>query len=407
MAILIAGRRGFLGSRIAAALEREGFEVRGADRPHADLARDHEAADWLPRLAGVDLVVNAAGIFRERGAATFEAVHERGPIALFTACASRGIPVVQLSALGASPGAPTAFLRSKHGADAALLAMEIPSVVLQPSLVYGAGGASAGLFAMMACLPWIPLPGEGRQRVQPVHVDDVAAVVVALARTRELRRERVPLVGPRAIALRDFLAALRAGLGLGRARFVRVPIAWVRAAARAGLGLLDRDALVMLERGNVGDAAGITRILGRPPRPVEAFIAPHEAADARRLAALAGLRPVMVASVAFMWIATAFVSAGLYPVEESYALLARTGLHGAVAPFALYGAAALDLALGLATLALRRRRWLWRAQAALILAYTAIITVFLPEQWLHPYGPVTKNVPLLAALWWLHETEPA
>jgi len=47
---------------------------------------------------------------------------------------------------------------------------------------------------------------------------------------------------------------------------------------------------------------------------------------------------------------------------------------------------------------LRPRRRLWWAQIAVMLGYTAIITLRLPEYWLHPYGPVLKNLPLLAAL---------
>jgi len=61
--------------------------------------------------------------------------------------------------------------------------------------------------------------------------------------------------------------------------------------------------------------------------------------------------------------------------------------------------------LGIATLTLRRRRLLYKAQALLILAYTAIITLHLPEFWLHPYGPVLKNLPMLVALWLLHDLE--
>jgi len=44
------------------------------------------------------------------------------------------------------------------------------------------------------------------------------------------------------------------------------------------------------------------------------------------------------------------------------------------------------------------RRLLWRAQAALILFYSLVIAWKLPEFWLHPYGPMLKNVPLLAVL---------
>jgi hypothetical protein len=111
-------------------------------------------------------------------------------------------------------------------------------------------------------------------------------------------------------------------------------------------------------------------------------------------------------SIAIVWIATAVVSAGIYPVEESLALLARVGLTGTAALIALYGAAALDLALGIAAMAVRRR-WIWTLQLVVVLGYTAIITACLPEQWLHPYGPLVKNLPILAAMLLLRRAERA
>jgi hypothetical protein len=42
----------------------------------------------------------------------------------------------------------------------------------------------------------------------------------------------------------------------------------------------------------------------------------------------------------------------------------------------------------------------------LIAAYTLLITVFLPEFWLHPYGPVSKNLPVAAAIALLWAMEP-
>ena len=92
------------------------------------------------------------------------------------------------------------------------------------------------------------------------------------------------------------------------------------------------------------------------------------------------------------------MSLGLYPVEQSYALLARLRIEGVAATIMLYGAALVDLALGVATLAMRDRKWLWRAQIALVLGYTVLISVGLPEFWLHPYGPILKNLPLLVAI---------
>jgi len=92
-------------------------------------------------------------------------------------------------------------------------------------------------------------------------------------------------------------------------------------------------------------------------------------------------------------------------VEDSYELLARTGVPQLLQPLFLYGAAGLDLALGVLTLWPRRSRWLWVVQAGLILFYTVVISLRLPEFWLHPYGPILKNIPMLALLWFLYEME--
>jgi hypothetical protein len=102
--------------------------------------------------------------------------------------------------------------------------------------------------------------------------------------------------------------------------------------------------------------------------------------------------------VALLWIGTAVVSFGLYPVADSLELLRRVGIPAGLAPALLYAAAALDLAFGIATLALARRRRLYLAQLGLLLFYSAVIAWRLPEFWLHPFGPMLKNLPLAAAL---------
>lgn len=399
------GANGFLGTRIAAALEVAGYRVMRGVRPAMDLARDLDPSAWGGRLQGIDVVVNAAGILRGERGASLDDAHFRGPAALFAACASRGVKVIQVSALGADAQAQTAFHRSKRAGDEALLALPVPSLVVQPSLVFGSGGASATLFATLASLPGVLLPGDGTQRIQPVHVDDVADAIVAAIERGHYPRSRVAAVGPRATSLRDFLGTLRAAMGLGPARFLGVPVRLVGLAARLRLGLLDRDTWSMLQRGNVADAAPFRALLGRDPRAPESFVAPGEGEALRREALLGWLLPLLRYSVALVWIVTGVVSAGLYPVDSSLELLRPLGLAGAWGYAALYLASALDLAIGIATLAMRRRRRLWALQLAVIAGYTVIITLFLPGQWLHPFGPVLKNLPLLAAILLLHQME--
>lgn len=389
MKILVLGAGGFIGRHAAAALRAAGHEVFHA---RIRFERALRPQDWTTALQNMDAVVNAVGIIRERGSQTFQALHDTAPRALFAACQAAGVRrVVQISALGADDAARSRFHRSKKRADDYLASLDLDWAIVQPSLVFGEGGASARLFALLAALPLTPLPGDGRQRVQPIHIDDLTEVIVKLVGVPV--RTRLHAVGPREVTVREWLRILRAQMGMGRPRFVRIPVRLIP---------MQRETLQMLERGNTAPATIVSQLLRRPPRDPKDFV---KAAEARALAVRARLDwllPVMRASVAAVWIFSGVVSLGLFPVEESYAMLARVGM---ASPLVLYGAALLDIALGVAIYAFRRRRWLWRLQIALILVYSVLIAVFLPELWLHPFGPLLKNLPMLAGIVALHELE--
>jgi uncharacterized protein YbjT (DUF2867 family) len=417
MHVLICGATGFIGRHLGRRLLAAGHTVvavardprraegRGfASRAVAgDFATDLTSARWREHLVGIDVVVNAVGILRERGTQTFDTLHVRGPIALFDACAQAGVKrVLQISALGADAQARSAYHRSKRAADDHLLSLPLSATVVQPSLVYGPGGASARLFTGWASLPVIPLPGDGHQAVQPVHVDDLVEALQRLAESGASAPRRVAIVGPEAMALRVYLQRLRAGLQLPPARVVEIPRPLVALAVAAGSrapgALADRETLQMLERGNSGPADELQRVLGRPPRAVDTFVAPESAGLERQQARLAWTLPLLRLSMALVWIVTGLLSFGLYPVQDSHALLARLGITGRFADVALYGAATLDLAIGIAILALRRGRvLLWWLQIVVMVGYMALITWGLPEFWRHPFGPILKNLPMLAA----------
>jgi uncharacterized protein YbjT (DUF2867 family) len=409
MRVLVTGATGFIGGAIADALSREGIEVIRAAR-HAQLRVDFmqvpEASWWAPHLAGVSAVVNAVGILREQDGQTFEAMHTRAPIELFRACAAAGVrTVIQVSALGADASATSRYHLTKKGADDVLRTLPLHAAIVQPSLVYGAGGASAAMFNTLAAAPLLALPHRGAMQVQPVHIDDVVAGVLALLHRPPEGVVTIAFTGLRPIALREYLAHLRRALGIaGRAIVLPLPVFLLRwGAAIAGRipgSFLDRETAQMLLRGNVADSASFARLAGRPPRDVDAFVPGSQVVSLRAQALLGVWLPVLRWALAAMWIWTGMVSFGLYPVVDSLALLARVGLHDGVARVALYGAAAFDLLLGVLTIALpaRRRDGLWAAQLLLVAGYTALITIFLPEYWLHPYGPIVKNLPILGAI---------
>jgi uncharacterized protein YbjT (DUF2867 family) len=427
MRILLTGASGFIGQHLLHALLEEGHHVTCAvrkpgasNRPRltfiqADFSKDTDKSVWLARLNGVDAVINTVGIFREAGAQTFARLHTETPRALFAACAESDHVqvVIQLSALGADREAETRYHLSKKAADDYLASLPLRAYIVQPSLVYGKEGASARVFKALASMPFALRFGSAPQLVQPIHVDDLTAAIGGLLKHRLAPAGnggtalRVPLVGPEPLPFIDYLRALRAAMGMGRLRVLRLPGALARLFAKLGRWLpgamLDEDALRMLDRGNSADPALTANLIGRPPRPVAAFITDPEAERTR--AKLDWLLPILRWSIALVWIITAVVSFGLYPPAASYELLARTGIPEALRPLMLYGAAAFDLLLGLGILFLKRRRWLWLAQLALIGFYTVVIAFKLPEFLLHPYGPLTKNLPMLAAIWLLYQLE--
>jgi len=423
MRVLLTGASGFIGRALAQALARRGHEVvpvlrQPAGVPHAvqaDFADTPSSAWWRPRLAGIDVVVNAVGILREQHGQTFRALHTEAPVALFKACAEAGVKrVVQVSALGADEQAQSRYHLSKKAADDALRALPVASVIVQPSVVYGPGGASAAMFNRMAAAPLLALPAGGAMPMQPVHLDDVVQAIVAAVEDDAAAGSRtVALTGPVPLTFRGYLAALRGALGFASPlRVLPLPVAGFRAVA-AVMGKLPGSMLTpetagMLLRGNAATDPAFAALLGHTPRPVERFIEPTQREPLRREAVLGLWLPVLRATVALVWIWTGLVSLGLYPVQDSYALLARVGLQGAWATLALYGAAVIDLALGVLSWHAppRWRGTVWAAQLLLIVGYTALITLFLPEYWLHPYGPLSKNLPMMAAIALLWALEP-
>lgn len=267
--VLLVGASGFLGRHIAAALALTGHTVVPVSRRHGlDMARLDRPEAWRPLLIDIDAVINAAGILVEQRGQTFETVHVRAPHALFEACVREGVKrVIQISALGADDSAFSAYHLSKRAADDALRRTPLDWFVLRPSLVHGADGDSARLLMRCARLPWIPVLGTGRQRIQPVLVDDLCATVLACLRAPQARRT-LDVVGPEPLTFAEWLQRLRAAQGRSPARLLHIPLAWAHVAAAMAGGLtplLRRDNLRMLEAGNVADAEPLTKFLGRMP----------------------------------------------------------------------------------------------------------------------------------------------
>ena len=420
MRVLVTGAYGFIGAHIVAALTEANHEVvcavRGARVDSrfpglkaiaCDMARDVREEDWLPRLAGIDAVVNAAGILRERSGEKFTVVHEQAPMALFRSCRQLGIRrVIQISALGDPTDGE--FIASKHRGDDALATLDLDWLVLRPSLVYSARGSYGGtsLLRAMAALPGVlPLPGDGTQLLQPIAAADVGLAVTAALNSSACTREVVELVGPEVLGLRDYLLAWRRWLGFTSQRTFAVPLALVRMSAvvgeHLGDGPLGQTMARMLERGNIGAADASTRLrqlLGLTPRTLLRALneAPSQVQD-RWHARLYFWLPVLRVTIALLWMGSGLVG-WLTPLAE----VAAAAPSSSLSPEALVSMARLtgsaDLILGVLCLLRWRPRVVLTVMLLMLLGYTLGIGIMWPAHWLDPYGGLLKNLPLFAAL---------
>ena len=419
MRVLVTGANGFIGGHLTAALLAAGHEVRlavrdaagtrrrfpGATVVEVDMNRDIDPSAWRPRLAGVDAVVNCAGIVREGRGQSFEAVHYSGPRALFDACAAAGVRrVIQISAISADEAAGTAYANTKKRADRHLAGLDLDWVVLRPSLVYGEGSyGGTSLLRALAALPWItPLVGQGDQPFQPIHLDDLAETVRRLLDGRGPARVTLSPVGPERLTLREILARLRAWLGLAPARPLALPMALMRGLARLGDrlgdGPLNTTALRQLEYGNAAPPEPFVAAIGFAPRSMAAALAarPAQTQDLWH-ARLYFLAPVLRFGLALVWLASGLVGL-MAPANLVAGILDGLGVPGPLHSALWWSACALDMALGAALLLSRRTVAIGIAQLIVILGYTAGMSLVQPELWLDPFGALVKNVPFAMAV---------
>lgn len=100
-------------------------------------------------------------------------------------------------------------------------------------------------------------------------------------------------------------------------------------------------------------------------------------------------------SLAFLWLFTGLTSLWWGKVI-GYEILANAHITGTFADIALHSGAILDLAISVWLLLGKGIRLCYTAQIFVMLMYTLLLTVIAPEYWLHPFGPVTKNIPILS-----------
>src|ERR1700730_586814 len=244
--VTVFGGTGFVGRRVVRHLSDSTATVRIVSRHPARAEGDnveqivvdaHDERSVEAAVAGADGVVNAISLYVEQGGDTFHSVHVEAAARIARVARRAGIKrFVHLSGIGADAASSSPYIRNRGEGEAAVQAAFPGAVIIRPAVMFAADdGFLTTILGLLRTLPAYPLFGDGRTRLQPVYVDDVAAAIAQVLRQAQRPYPVYELAGPRVYSYAELLRTIARAAGL-RPVLVRIPFAfWDAVAGLAGI----------------------------------------------------------------------------------------------------------------------------------------------------------------------------
>ena len=250
---LVTGAFSYSGSRIAEALLADGRSVRTLtfhpDRAHrlrgrveAAAYRFDDAAALARSLEGVTTLYNTYWVRFNHGHATFDEAIANSR-ALFTAARRAGVArIVHVSIANPALDSSLPYYRGKALVERALVEVGIPHSIIRPAWIFGGDGEilANNIAWVLRRMPIFALPGSGRYPVQPVHIDDLAAICTDSAHADG--NVTVDAAGPETLTFDELVHAVRSAVR-SRTPIVHVPPRVMSVASRC-LGAALRDVVL-------------------------------------------------------------------------------------------------------------------------------------------------------------------
>ncbi|CAN5557445.1 NAD(P)H-binding protein [soil metagenome] len=288
MNVAIAGGTGFLGRHISRALIEAGHhvtvlgrdparvasvpELAGADALRADVTDERSLAGTLD---GSDAVVQAVQFpnhpveVPSKGL-TYDRFDRRGTENLLREASASSVErFFYLSGAGADPASATRWYRAKGRAEQALKASGMRWSILRPSWAYGPEDRALNRLATIArWSPVVPRLGTAVQRVQPVHVDDIARAARRIFERDEAWGKTLEIGGPEVMTMDEIIHTLLEVMGKRRlvlpvpkslARIATAPLVFLPSPPMTpqGIEFAVQDGIV--------DTTELRRVLGMEP----------------------------------------------------------------------------------------------------------------------------------------------
>ena len=245
-----------------------------------------DAESLKGRLAGCDAVIHLVGVIDEnrRRGVTFERMNLEATRHIVNEARAAGVArFVHMSANGARGSEDASgYHRTKWQAEEIVRGAGFAgAVIFRPTIIFGDPGPGRPEFAsrmaetLIRPFPILPVLGDGRYRLQPIHISAVAAAFVQ-ALTLEVPEGEVPaycVAGEEEVEFDDLLDRITIAMGRRPKRKMHLPL-WmskslVSTAGAAGLLPISPAQFQMLQEGNTCDPTAFRETFEYSPVPFE------------------------------------------------------------------------------------------------------------------------------------------
>lgn len=294
--ILVTGGTGFVGSHVLRRLSET--EPRGSVRT---LVRNRAKAvfpegvsivegditrpESLPAaVAGVDVIIHAAAITGDRKEpyrGAYDRTNRVGTENLMSAAKGAGVKrLVVVSGLGCRQAPAGTYMATRWGMEEAVRGSGIPFVILQPSVLFGAGAPFVAALAGLArVLPVLPLVGGGRTRFQPLWIEDLVTCLVASKSSETPAGRALPLGGSEWATFKEVLQTICRAMSVRRLLVpLPMPIAQLQATLMNAVlrnPPLTPAALELFGFDNATDLDAVDKAFGFHPRGFREHLLAH------------------------------------------------------------------------------------------------------------------------------------
>jgi uncharacterized protein YbjT (DUF2867 family) len=274
--VALAGGSGFIGRAIARRLVQGGgvkvrvltrnpekaraqLDLPGVEFVSADIG---QPASLKNALRGVNTIVDAIQfdgypVENPSRGLTFERIDYGGAVVLIDAAKHADVQqLIYISGAAADENRTHPGFRAKGCAERAIRESGLTYTIFRPSLVYGPEDkVVSGLAKALRFAPVFGVPGTGRQKVQPVLVDDLAACVM-LALSGRGRNGIYEIGGPDLMTFDEMMRIIMDASGHRRPLF-HIPEGVMRGVGglleKLPKPLLSRDAVTFVTADNACD----------------------------------------------------------------------------------------------------------------------------------------------------------